>query len=212
MAHWSSSPFLFPRCQAGPLRSFVMNLPRASRSFVLFALITSLLHRVICLAFQERLRTLAIPQAPLTANVLSLVLGRLRVFGHPGLAWSGTSGAGGHKQVRMKFAIIKHWNTGVVNVQGRDAHIASRQLLSTRPGQAPDSVTPSSSWQPSRNRRKRNTHLSPPSGAPSCSATPSSPTDPFSSPYCGTFSALSPPTAEPVETLSTPPIGHQVPR
>ena len=38
-------------------------------------------------------------------------------FGHPGLAWTSTPGAGGHKQIRTKFAMINHWNTGVVNVQ-----------------------------------------------------------------------------------------------
>ena len=77
------------------------------------------------------------------------------IFGSPGLVWSPTPGAGGHKQIRIKFAVINHWNSGVVNVQGRDAHLVSEKLLSTRQLSAHHSPVPDSGWLPNSRRRKR---------------------------------------------------------
>ena len=77
------------------------------------------------------------------------------IFGSPGLVWSPTPGAGGHKQIRIKFAVINHWNSGVVNVQGRDAHLVAEKLLSTRQLSAHHSPVPDSGWLPNSRRRKR---------------------------------------------------------
>ena len=77
------------------------------------------------------------------------------ILGSPGLVWSPTPGAGGHKQIRIKNAVINHWNSGVVNVQGRDAHLVSEKLLSTRQLTDHHSPVPDSGWLPISRRRKR---------------------------------------------------------
>ena len=97
-------------------------------------------------------------------------LSRLVGFRSPCLAWTVTPGAGGHKQVRTKFATINHRNTGAVNVQCRDAHIVSSQ--STRPGLVPAPTTPDPTQDSSTRRRKRNTHLANPLWPPHRLATP----------------------------------------
>ena len=118
------------------------------------------------------------------------------IFVNPGLEWSPTPGAGGHKQIRIKFAIINHWNSGVVNVQGRDARLVSDKILSTRHSSVPPPSTPDSAWLPSSRRRKRNTASSDTLGfATDCRSPPATP--PFTSPPQGIpnnlsrFSALS---------------------
>ena len=82
------------------------------------------------------------------------------IFGNPGLDWSPTPGPGGHKQIRFKFAIINHWNSGAVNVQGRDACSVADKLLSTRHFSSAHSPTSDSAWRPSSRRRGRNAHSS----------------------------------------------------
>ena len=77
------------------------------------------------------------------------------IFRNPGLDWSPTPGAGGHKQIRIKFAIINHWNSGVVGVQGRDAHLVSENLVSTRHPSTHDASVPESDWLPINRRRER---------------------------------------------------------
>ena len=140
-----------------------------------------------------------------------------RIFRNPGLAWTITPGAGRHRQVRTNFAIINHWNTGAVNVQGGESHMVSNQIQSTRPGPVCAPTTP----DPSRyfSRRKRNTHPTVPTGPPTDWRHPI-PTSPFSSPVpipslnTGPFSPLAQPDTELFENHSSvaqhP--GHQVPR
>ena len=99
------NPSLFPPLPHNPSSLIlVMSLPRASRSFVLFALIASVHHQTMCLVFQEGLHILATPQGPFSAPSCRRhpLCGSLGLWS-PGLAWTGTPG---HKQVRTKFAII----------------------------------------------------------------------------------------------------------
>ena len=77
------------------------------------------------------------------------------IMGNPGLSWSPTPGAGGHKQIRIRNAIINHWNSGVVNVQGRDAQLVSEKLLSTRQVTEHHSPVSDSGWSPVSRRRNR---------------------------------------------------------
>ena len=35
--------------------------------------------------------------------------------------------SGGHKQIRTRFSIVNHWDTGAVSVQGREAHMVARE-------------------------------------------------------------------------------------
>ena len=77
------------------------------------------------------------------------------ILGNPGLSWSPTPGAGGHKQIRIRNAIINHWNSGVVNVQGRDAQLVSEKLLSTRQLTEHHSPVSDSGWSPVSRRRSR---------------------------------------------------------
>ena len=77
------------------------------------------------------------------------------ILGNPGLSWSPTPGAGGHKQIRIRNAIINHWNSGVVNVQGRDAQLVSEKLLSTRQLTEHHSPVYDSGWLPISRRRNR---------------------------------------------------------
>ena len=71
--------------------------------------------------------------------------------------WTTTPGTGGHKPIRTNFAIINSSNQGAVNVQGRDSHMVSRQIQSTRPGPVSAPTTPDPTWHSSPRRRKRNT-------------------------------------------------------
>ena len=97
-------------------------------------------------------RQCSVPGAWSADEILSAAEWILR---SPGLVWSPTPGAGGHKQIRIKNAVINHWNSGVVNVQGRDANLVSEKLLSTRQLTDHHSPVPDSGWLPISRRRKR---------------------------------------------------------
>ena len=119
------------------------------------------------------------------------------IMGNPGLSWSPTPGAGGHKQIRIKNAIVNHWNSGVVNVQGRHAQLVSEKLLSTRQVSGLHSLGTNHGWSFVSRRRNR----FPPSASartpsPDCGApgapSPSSPTLHHFPSDLSHFSALSP--------------------
>ena len=74
------------------------------------------------------------------------------IFQHPRLVWSDTLGPGGHKQIRTRYAIMNHWNTGAVNVQGR-AHMVARQLESTRVGPSRAQASDPALRPPSKRRK-----------------------------------------------------------
>ena len=101
------------------------------------------------------------------------------IMGNPGLSWSPTPGAGGHKQIRIRNAVINHWNSGVVNVQGRDAQLVSEKLLSTRQGTVHPPPGSDLEWTPVSRRRKR---------------PPPSPSAQFSSPVRSSAWAHAPPS------------------
>ena len=118
------------------------------------------------------------------------------IMGNPGLSWSPTPGAGGHKQIRIRNAIINHWNSGVVNVQGRDAQLVSEKLLSTRQVTGPHSLVSDHEWSPVSRRRNRfppspTARISSPDCRSSRAPLPSSPTLHHVPSDLSRFSALS---------------------
>ena len=140
-----------------------------------------------------------------------------RIFRNPGLAWTVTPGAGGHRQVRTNFAIINHWNTGAVNVPGRDSHMVSNQIQSTRPGPVCTPSTSDPAWYSSPRRRKRNSLPTFSPGPPLVGVTPSPhPHSPLRYPSLNTgpFPPLAQPDTELFEDHSpfAQHPGHQVPR
>ena len=68
---------------------------------------------------------------------------------------SNIRGARGHKQIRTRFSIVNHWDTGAVSVQGSEAHMVARQMESSR-SRPLVSDTPDVAWQTHQRRRKRN--------------------------------------------------------
>ena len=124
------------------------------------------------------------------------------ILGNPSLCWSPTPGAGGHKQIRIKNAIINHWNSGVVNVQGRDAQLVSEKLLSTRQVTCSHSLVSDHEWSPASRRRNRfppspTARISSPECRSSRAPLPSSPTLHHIPSDLSRFSALSSHDQEP---------------
>ena len=113
-----------------PAIPFMMSQPEASKLFVPSQQPTCHRHLATLLASWVRLGLLCNPRTSLRQSLdqgswtADEILSAARsIFRHPGLAWTTTPGAGGHKQTRTNFAIINPWNTGAVNVQGRHARL-----------------------------------------------------------------------------------------
>ena len=82
------------------------------------------------------------------------------IFGNPGLDWSPTPGAGGHKQIRIKFGIINHWNSGSSMFKGGTPGWCPINSFPRAILLPPPLPTPDSAWIPSSRRRKRYTSSS----------------------------------------------------
>ena len=110
---------------------------------------------------------------------------------------SNIRGARGHSRSTPHFFNVSHWDTGAVNVQGREAHMVARQIESTRSRP----LVPEPSHPPHQGRRKRNalhaTAQIHPSSWRRTEIATSAPPSASNPAHCPShFSALAPPDTE----------------